>query len=227
MTSWAALFARQPRAGQVKTRLLSVLEPQVAADLYAAFLCDTAATLAACCADHKIVAYTGEGAEESLPMMLSGLGAFDYRAQVDGSLGDRMQALFAASFDDGATATVLIGTDSPSMPRHLIDEALQRLKTHDIVLGPSTDGGYYLLGLSRLVPELFHGIDWGSGNVLTQTLAAAGDRSLSLLPVWYDVDLPAEAAFLRAHLQALRQAGQEVGEHSLAALEGLPLPPPS
>ena len=138
-----------------------------------------------------------------------------------------MQALFAASFDEGATETVLVGTDSPSMPVHLIDEALQRLQTHDIVIGPSTDGGYYLLGLSAPVPELFHGIDWGSGNVLTQTLVAAAAHSVSLLPVWYDVDLPEEAAFLRAHLHALRQAGEEVGQHSLAALEGLTLPPPS
>ncbi len=228
MTSWAALFARQPRAGEVKTRLQSVLSQQQAADLYAAFVLDTSATLNACRADHKVVAYTGEGAAQGLPALLQDMGHFDYRPQVEGSLGTRLLDLFDASFAAGSTATIVVGTDSPSLPVTLLDQALALLESHQIVLGPSTDGGYYLLGLSTLVPELFTDrIAWGTGMVLSQTLAAAAGHTMALLPVWYDVDLPVEAAFLRAHLQALRQAGDPTAPHSLMALEALELPPPS
>lgn len=228
MTTWAGLFARQPVAGEVKTRLQSVLTSEEASRLYAAFVYDTAATLATCWAEQKIVAYTGAGAGEGLPHLLAGLGPFDYLSQEEGSLGARMQAFFAAGFDAGSKATVLIGTDSPSMPVELIDEALRQLATHDIVIGPSTDGGYYLVGLSASVPALFSdAIEWGTGNVLRQTLDAASGNTLSLLPVWYDVDLPQEAAFLRTHLQALHQAGKPTARRSLAVLEELSLPAPS
>jgi glycosyltransferase A (GT-A) superfamily protein (DUF2064 family) len=204
VTTWGGLFARQPRAGEVKTRLQSCLTPEQAAALYTGFVLDTAAILGACKAYHKVVAYTGEGAAEGLPKLLRDAGDFDYRPQVDGSLGERLE--------------------QPP----LLDQALDLLETHQVVIGPSTDGGYYLLGLSVPMPALFSDqISWGTGSVLAQTLEAAADHSLALLPVWYDVDLPSEAAFLRAHLRALRQAGQSTGKHSLAVLDELSLPAPS
>ena len=96
------------------------------------------------------------------------------------------------------------------------------------MVGPSTDGGYYLIGLSVRIPALFSDdIEWGTGMVLKETLAAAAGHRLALLPVWYDVDQPGEAAFLRDHLQAQQQAGGLSASRSLAALEGLDLPPPS
>ena len=228
MTTWGGLFARQPRAGEVKTRLQSCLTPEQAAALYTGFVLDTAAILGACKAYHKVVAYTGEGAAEGLPKLLRDAGDFDYRPQVDGSLGERLEQLFDASFAAGSSATIVIGTDSPSLPPPLLDQALDLLETHQVVIGPSTDGGYYLLGLSVPMPALFSDqISWGTGSVLAQTVEAAADHSLALLPVWYDVDLPSEAAFLRAHLRALRQAGQSTGKHSLAVLDELSLPAPS
>ena len=228
MTQWAAMFARQPHAGKVKTRLQSVLSPEQAANLYTAFLQDTAATLATCSATTKVVVYTGEGAADGLPRLLNSVGDFDYLPQVDGSLGARLSGLFDDAFAAGSQSTVVIGTDSPSLPVDFLDQAFDLLRTHEIVVGPSTDGGYYLIGLSARIPALFSDdIEWGTGMVLKQTLAVAAGHRLALLPVWYDVDQPGEAAFLRDHLQAQQQAGGLSASRSLAALEGLDLPPPS
>ena len=227
------LLAREPVPGRVKTRLQPRLSAGQAAELYTAFLRDGAAALAASKACRKIVAVEpGEG-EPSVRALLGGHPGLSFEGQRGGSLGERMEALGRRAVAAGCERVVLLGSDSPSLPASFIDEALERLIAADVVIGPSADGGYYLIGLRgdalpAAAPVVFHGIEWSTGRVLEQTLKALPRAlRLSLMPPWYDVDVPEEAALLRVHLEALARAGDEsTGRHSRAALRGLDLPPP-
>jgi rSAM/selenodomain-associated transferase 1 len=115
-----------------------------------------------------------------------------YRRQSEGDLGDRMASAFQASFAAGMTAGVLIGSDCPDLNASLMAEAFQLLRQHDLVLGPALDGGYYLIGLRRLIPELFTGIPWSTAEVLQQTITIAKRLGLAVakLPLLSDVDRP-------------------------------------
>ena len=226
-------MARDPLAGGVKTRLQPRLSAGRAAELYTAFLRDGAGALAASKARMKIVAVAPPEGVPSVRALLGGGAGLSFEGQPAGSLGERLEALCRRAAGAGCGRVVLLGSDSPTLPSSAIDEALQRLLAADVVIGPSVDGGYYLIGLRAealpaAAPALFRGIDWGTGRVLEQTLSAlpAGLR-LSLMAPWYDVDEPQDAAFLRAHLEALARSGDDsTGRHSRAALRGLDLPPP-
>src|SRR5262249_55897042 len=118
-------------------------------------------------------------------------------------------------------AVVLLGSDSPTLPGTFVAEAFRLLETADVVLGPATDGGYYLLGCARRRPPVFDGIDWGSPHVLEQTIACLADPAwrVALLPPWYDVDTLDDWRMLRGHLAALRRAGGDADlPHTLALL---------
>ena len=228
MTTCVIMFAKEPVPGSVKTRLHIHLSPTEAAQLYSAFVVDTADTLAQTSAQRKIVAYTPASGLEPIRHLLGPLSAeFEYLPQADADLGGRMGELFKKCFDEGAERVVVVGSDSPSLPSSIVDEALSLLQRHPLVLGPSVDGGYYLLGQRSSNERLFKDVDWSTGRVLEQTLDKVPGESIGLLPPWYDVDSPAEAAFLKVHLRAIKQAGGCQGERSLMALNQLRLPAPS
>ena len=229
MTTCAMMFVKAPEPGAVKTRLLTHLAPQEAADLYRAFVADSAGTLARTTAQRKVIAYTPASGLAAVRELLGETVAagFDFVPQPDAGLGQRLAGLFRDRFEEGVERVVVIGSDSPSLPSTIVDEAFSLLQTRRLVLGPCTDGGYYLLGQSRFDAGIFGGVDWSTGLVLEQTLRNARGESIGLLPPWYDVDSPAEAAFLRVHLRAIRQGGGREGEFSLPALDRLQLPPPS
>lgn len=228
MSSCAILFAKDPVAGKVKTRLQSHMSADQAAAVYEAFVQDCAAAVAAAAADRRVVACAPAIATDRLRRLLEPVGEFDYEGQSEGDLGERMARAARRSFEAGATRTVIVGSDCPSLPPPAITSALEHLRAADVVLGPSTDGGYYLIGLRQPEDELFHDVTWSTGSVLQQTVAALRpEAELTLMAPWYDVDTPAEAAFLRTHLEALRRADQGRAGRSLAALRGLDLPLPS
>ena len=122
---------------------------------------------------------------------------------------------------------MIVGSDTPTLPAAYIDEALEMLEERDIVLGPSMDGGYYLVGQKRADRALFTGIEWSTGAVLQQTLERLGNQSLGLLPPWYDVDTPIEAGFLKVHLEALHSVGCREGRHTREVVQKLIFPLPS
>jgi uncharacterized protein len=231
----AILFARNPVPGRVKTRLQTHLTPEQAASLYGAFLRDTAALLRGCAAASKIVASADDEGLQGLQLLLDPQqeGRLQFTVQQGVDLGRRMEHALKATFTDGAHHAVILGTDSPSLPASTIDDALARLEHVDVVLGPVVDGGYYLIGVTaqgfaEAGTRLFRGIDWSTGCVLEQTVAAlSSTQRLALLSPWYDVDHPPEAAFLRTHLEALERAADGRARHSLLALRKLQLPPPS
>jgi hypothetical protein len=103
-----------------------------------------------------------------------------------------MASAFQASFEVGMNAVVIIGIDCPDLNAQLIAQAFQKLRQYDLVLGPAQDGGYYLIGLRRSIPELFTGISWSTAEVLQQTLDIAQELKLSVaqLALLRDVDRP-------------------------------------
>lgn len=218
------VFAKLPQAGTVKTRLGESIGAAAAAELYSAFIQDIAAMMRSG-GWPTVWAYAPDNVEsrawfESLPVVAAQLWP-----QPAGALGDRLAAFFAAQFAQGVDRVVVIGTDSPTLPPEYIALTFHYLATHDVVLGPATDGGYYLLGLRRdaenpLPPAsatgvkpwpavLFEGIPWSGPEVCQQTLdrIRLAGRSLALLPPWYDIDQVDDLNCLTRHLSALRAAG--------------------
>ena len=122
-----------------------------------------------------------------------------------------MRGFFEGEFEDGATRVVLIGSDCPALDPTIVITAFLCLEGRDVVLGPSTDGGYYLVGARESVPPIFDGITWSSPGVLSQTIDRLKDTGLSLavLPPWYDVDTPENWRMLAGHIRALHRAGMD------------------
>jgi len=122
-----------------------------------------------------------------------GLGSdIIYRQQSEGDLGRRMALAFKESFSAGMTGVVIIGTDCPDLNAQLMVKAFHAIEQNDLVLGPALDGGYYLIGLRRLIPELFTGISWSTAEVLEQTRSIAErlDLAIAFLPLLNDIDRP-------------------------------------
>ena len=227
MSTCAVLFAKKPEPGKVKTRLQSELGAEAAARLYRAFLLDCATELAASQAATKVIAYAPADAVGSMRDLLAEVGEFAYAAQPETDLGGRMEALVQWGFAAGNDRVVLLGSDSPSLPAAYIDRAFELLREREVVLGPSTDGGYYLVGRRVGASRIFSDVAWSTGAVLAQTLERLEGQSLGLLPPWYDVDTPAEAGWLKVHLQAIVRAGGGMGRHSLEVMRDMALPLPS
>jgi rSAM/selenodomain-associated transferase 1 len=188
-----AVMTKAPRAGRVKTRLTPPLSPEEAASLNICFLRDTAAAIARTARTgmaRGIGVYTPAGSESAYAGILP--EEFELVVQRGDAFGERL--LFATEdlFRLGFDSVCLIDSDSPTVPQQAFTEAVRLLSgaTDTVVLGPSDDGGYYLIGLKKLHRRLFEGIDWSTDRVLEQTVDRARDLGtpVHLLPTWYDVD---------------------------------------
>ena len=165
------IFANAPEKGRVKSRIAADLGPDVALTAY-----KTLAEHAVAAASHvdwcrKTIAYAPNGTADAMRSWFGDL--FDYRAQGDGDLGRRMIAALERAFQDGADRVILIGVDCPGVTDAIITEAFARLDAADAVLGPSFDGGYYLIGMKKPLKELFTDIPFGTGDTLQKTLTTA------------------------------------------------------
>jgi rSAM/selenodomain-associated transferase 1 len=201
------LFARDPVPGKVKTRLLPEWDAGQVCGLYRCFLEDTLRTLDQVEVDRRFVGVHPAPASG----FFDGPAQQEYRLfeQQGEDLGDRMRRAFADRFAEGFDRVLIIGADSPSLPVDYLNRALASAR--DMMLGPSTDGGYYLIGMNRKVHDVFSGVPWGTSGVLGATgrhIARLG-LSVEVLPPWYDVDVPEDVRFMKAHLDMLEQGGQE------------------
>ena len=193
-----AVMTKAPRAGQVKTRLVPPLSPEEAAQLNICFLRDTAAAIAKACGTSArgVGVYTPLGAEAVYIDILP--GDFELLPQRGDGFGERLALATEDLFQCGFASVCLIDSDSPTVAADVHAEAVEMLsKPGDrVVLGPSDDGGYYLIGMKRNHPQLFELVEWSTERVLEQTKQRARELSLevSLLPTGYDVD---DAATLR------------------------------
>jgi len=192
-------MAKYPVPGGVKTRLARVLGADRACALYEAFMLDLAGRLA-------VLPYPVTWAfwppTAPFPSLMP---AARCRPQRGDDLGERMASAIADELVEHGGSVVVIGVDAPHLPAALLDEAAEALAGGaDLVLGPAADGGYYLIGLARPIPELFSGVAWGSPDVLDATRERAARLGLRthVLPLEFDVDEPGDLTRLRATLSA-------------------------
>lgn len=186
------IFTRYPEAGKTKTRLIPILGKDGAASLHKQMLQHTflqAKKLQQITPVAIEIHFTG-GNENLMQKCLG--NQVIYRQQQGQDLGERMSLSFQGSFTAKMNRVVIIGSDCPELNYLILAEAFTELQNHDLVLGPARDGGYYLIGLNSLFRELFIDINWGTNEVLNQTLFKTKTLGLKyhLLPILADIDIP-------------------------------------
>lgn len=203
------IMAKYPQAGKTKTRLCPPLTQQQAAEFYSALLQDTI----------NLVAHLEN---VDLAIAISPPEAQEYFAEIvppgclllpvkGTDIGECLIAAMSGLLERGYQKAIALNSDGPTLPSSFLVQASQELDLVDLVIGPSDDGGYYLVGVKRLVPEIFQSIAWSTRMVLTQTLERVIELSMSvkLLPAWYDVDIPEDLARIRSDLQKLPDGSLE------------------
>lgn len=197
-----AMVCKTPTPGQSKTRLSPPLSLEDCAALSACFIQDVAATIGSLGADTAGYAvYTPEGSEAALRPLLP--ASFRLLPQSGGDLGRRLTQATSDLFQRRHAGVVMVGADSPTLPRGILQNAVAAVLAGDnVVLSPAFDGGYTLIGLSRPHPEVFAGIPWSTADVHRATVERARAAMLSVIGVapWYDVDDAASLDMLRAEL---------------------------
>lgn len=180
------IFVKAPRLGTVKTRIAQTVGPQRALSIYRE-LVETVLEGVRTVPNVQLQFSPDDALGDVQPWLRENWTA---RVQGDGDLGERMHRAFTDAFTSGAERVVIIGSDAPEVRTADIRAAWKELKSHDLVVGPAIDGGYWLIGLRAPQPELFREISWSSEQVLGQTLARAKSLGLKiqLLRILTDVD---------------------------------------
>ena len=196
------VFAKLPRSGAVKTRLVPPLSHDGAAELYRAFLLDSLEQYATLAPAIEPVLYIANG--EEIPQVVRMLGGElrtitasrithavpEVRPQVGETLGERLEHAFREAFTEGCDFACAIGTDHPTLPTTYIRSAFEGEDADEVVIGPAEDGGYYLIGMSRAHHGLFSDLPYSTGRLFAATIERIHSLGLRevLLPEWYDVD---------------------------------------
>lgn len=203
------VFAKKPEPGKVKTRLQPQVGSHEALLLYQAFVVDTLARLSSL---KGIKIFLGCFPNSSDPWFTGlskrfGLHLFN---QEGNDLGERMASAFVSLEVMGIRQKVIVGTDAPHLPLGYVENAFTLLESDPVVIGPSRDGGYYLLGIRGSVPDIFSGVAWSTPSVFNQTIERLkkGGVNHSLLPEWFDVDSYDDLLSLREHLKRLKEKGE-------------------
>ncbi len=186
-TTTLCIFVKPPLPGSVKTRLTPFLTAGETASLAAAFFEDTFALARSCEWARVVVACEGD------PSPLEITTGTEVWPQGTGDLGERMERVLSLALEGGDSA-IAIGTDSPGLPRRFLDAARRKLVGHDAVIGPSEDGGFYLLGLRRCPSGLLHGLPWSTATTRERLLERLRSSGITVAEVepWFDVDEPAD-----------------------------------
>lgn len=210
-------FARAPQAGRVKTRMQPVLGPQEACALHCELLVYTATQLARLSAGARELWVTGDVAHPWLSRVASHYG-MGLHSQRGADLGERMLNALQDSLYR-FRRVVLVGSDCPGLDPGYLRAAARLLDDHDMVWGPAADGGYVLVGATRVNAGCFDGIGWGSRDVMAQTLARARHAGVShtLLPLRADIDRPEDLPLWRAMRQRATGRRDHQGSDGLLA----------
>ncbi len=201
------IFTRYPIPGTTKTRLIPALGAEGAAALQRQLTEHTLEQVSELNAN--VTVYFSGG---TLQQMQDWLGQdLHYQPQTGEGLGDRLIKAIELSREVGYLKTVVIGIDCPEITAAILEEAFSALENHDVVLGEATDGGYYLIGVRELNPELFQNINWGTSTVLAETLAKTRELQLNekILQPLNDIDYP-EDLVVWEKVQAIKNAGESV-----------------
>lgn len=204
-TAAIGIICKTPRPGASKTRLLSLLGPDAAAELAGCFLRDISSVIESipvALGYRGYAIYAPEGSEATLRTFVP--ATFGLVCRRDATLGVVLSSATEHLLAVGHDVVVLVNADSPTMPSELIASAIAAAREPGdrVVLGPATDGGYYLIALKVAHRHLFHDIAWSTPAVFAQTVDRANEHGLEVrqLPPWYDVD---DAASLRALIEEL------------------------
>ncbi|HXG53539.1 MAG TPA: TIGR04282 family arsenosugar biosynthesis glycosyltransferase [candidate division Zixibacteria bacterium] len=185
------LMSKAPEPGCSKTRLVPPLSAEEAAAVAGALLRDQLENIGRFSTARLFVNFSAPSSPEEFVRSFVPPG-FSSFAQRGNGLGERMRFAFERLLRRGFERVVLIGADLPPVPLEFLERAYALLERPaiDVVLGPSTDGGYYLVGMKREVPGIFEGIAWSRSDVLARTLERLETAGISwgLLPFWYDID---------------------------------------
>lgn len=184
------IFAKWPEPGRVKTRLTPPLSPEEAAELYRCMLLDTLDATAGFTGINRLIFFDGPAKRrDEFKTMAPDAELFQ---QNGNDLGERLTDAFETAFATGCRHAAVIGTDSPHMPTERVAQAFSLLQggNSDVVLGPTEDGGYYILGMRGMYQELFRNMPWSSSRLLRETIGRAEKTGLkpSLLQPCFDLD---------------------------------------
>ncbi len=201
------VFAREPEAGKVKTRLKRHLTSRERVSLYKAFLRDALESARAVDCEERVIAYESS----ARPMFIKRVSKrlFSLNKQRGRDLGERMYNAFTSVKFHKADKTIIIGSDSPTLPPRIINKAFKMLDNSDVILGPSVDGGFYLIGVKRPSKSIFKDIEWSGPDVLVKTIGnskIAGKR-VGLLRPWWDIDTIDDLNRLIGYLKINRSSG--------------------
>lgn len=214
------IVGKPPEPGLAKTRLVPPLTAADAAALYRGFLLDGVGLGRGLGWERVTVVHPEDGGPALAALLPPTVCLLEQRGQ---GLSNALAQAFATHLAEGFDRVVLIGSDNPTLPPALIEQACAALDTHDVSIGPSTDGGYYLIGLREPHLELFQAVDWSTSRVFRQTLAHAERLGLRVRSVaeWYDVDEPPD---LERLYHDLATSPTSVAPNTRAALELLSEP---
>jgi rSAM/selenodomain-associated transferase 1 len=200
--SAVAIMAKAPRAGEVKTRLCPPLSHTEAAELYRCFLLDKIAQVNALQRTTPVISYTPSEAQQWFEDLTP--PHFMLLPQRGDDLGARILSTFDLLFQHGYAQVMVIDSDTPTLPSAYLEQALELMATrdNDVVLGPTEDGGYYLIGLRRAHRELFERMPWSTSQVFPETRRRSLQHGLTVACTanWYDVDMPDDLRRLRQSL---------------------------
>ena len=205
-----AIICKTPSSGSSKTRLSPPLRPEECAEISACFIRDLSSTvqnLADDCGVTGYAIYTPRGTEVALRCLLP--ERFRLLPQAEGGFGNRLLRAAVDLFNVGHSGAILVNSDSPTLPKSILRQAVDALRRGDnVVLSPAVDGGYTLIGLSRPHARLFEDIPWSTGDVHRRTLERAREIGVPAIdvPGWYDVDDAASLRLLEAELYGERPA---------------------
>jgi uncharacterized protein len=214
------VIARRPAPGQSKTRLTPPLTAAQAAALYECFLADTLDLVRGVSGVQPAIAYMPADAEAYFATLAPD---FERIVQTGPDLGARLDHALQTYLDRGYERVVIMNSDGPTLPPACLQRAFTALQDGaDVALGPSDDGGYYLIGLKRPAPRLLHEVRMSTPSVLQDTLRLAKEEALraELLEPWYDIDEASDLARLAAELKT---AGPEVAPRTRGFLAQNPL----
>ena len=178
------IFTKNPEAGKVKTRLAKDLGNYKALEIYK-FLLDHSHKVTAPLKIHKEVHYSSNIPESDL----WSTGSFEKKLQIEGDLGEKMEAAFQQGFKNAYRKIIIIGTDMFDISSEDILNAFQELDKHDYVIGPAEDGGYYLLGMKSLNSDLFKNKEWSTSSVFEDSIKDMRQAEVKVLPVKNDIDV--------------------------------------
>ncbi len=203
------VVAKKPTPGQTKTRLCPPLTPTQAADLYECFLRDTLELMRKVPGVQRMIGYLPEDASDYFRQLAPDMGLICQRGD---SLGERLDHLLTETLAGGSRRAAVMDSDSPTLPAGYLSQAFERLLDADVVLGPTRDGGYYLIGVKQPQPHLLRQVQMSTPHVLSDTLALAEAAGLavSLLPTWYDVDTITDLEQLESEIAILSANGSAV-----------------